>query len=119
MKPTTEVWYRFESVGRPECLRQDKATVRTLTLDLANWLLATYMGSKIRITLARTEEELNERSNRAPPDDMIAELERIMATGGTPEPDPDGDCNFSECSLNEAHRLGAEGCDFLPVEEQS
>jgi hypothetical protein len=87
MRPETNVHALFESVGKPDVTKQIQASVRETVLQIATWLTAVPMGSKIRITLARDESEL--RSKReAGNSDMLRDLESILAEGlNAPEED--------------------------------
>jgi hypothetical protein len=68
----------------------------------AEWLMGVYMGSKIRITMARTEEELSENRKSNNVADMMADLESII--GGTPEPDICGTSAIKPDCINIDHK---------------
>jgi len=63
MKPTTKVWYLCESVGKPEHNLKGEAEVRIAAVTIGRWLFESYMGDYIRITLARNEAELIQKSS--------------------------------------------------------
>lgn len=78
MRAETHVHALFESVGKPDVTKQTQGSVRETVLQIAAWLTAVPMGSKIRITLARDETEL--RSKReAGNSDMLRDLESLLA----------------------------------------
>lgn len=85
MKPETPVWLKCESVGRPANTLTMQCSTREAVRTIAEWLMGTYMGQKIRITLARTEEELSTRHS-SNVQSMMDELDSII--GGTPEACP-------------------------------
>ena len=65
MKPHTVVCMKLESVGRPvHTVTHTDISVRDATLEIAKWLLDSYMGTAIRITLARTTAELDKAVSR-------------------------------------------------------
>jgi hypothetical protein len=72
----------------------------------AEWLMGVYMGSKIRITMARTEEELSENRKSNNVADMMADLESII--GGTPEPDICQVCDQPNCINIDHKRISAK-----------
>lgn len=76
MRPTTLACARFESKGKPEktVTLLDKPT-KEILLELAHWTLATEMGHYIRITIARSPEELEKacRERVAKPAAVAAE----------------------------------------------
>ena len=78
MRMTNGIHWRLESVGRPEHTSQSDGTVREFVLSLTQWLAKSTMGHRLRITVARDEEGLNERNRSGAPDDMIRELESIL-----------------------------------------
>jgi len=78
MKPDTRVFYRFESVGQPRHTLKGQDSVREVMLIFARWILSVYMGQKIRIILARSEEELQEGRRSASVDAMISDLESLV-----------------------------------------
>lgn len=82
MKPETIVWLRCESVGRPDSNLTLNCTTREAILTIGQWLMGIYMGQKIRITLARSEEELAIDRRSAATQDMMNELESILANTG-------------------------------------
>lgn len=82
MKPTTDIWGKFESKGKPDKTQIVNGTVREVLMAHAKWLLDVYMGTHIQITYARTREELVLHSARTksdtPDSDMMAELAAMM-----------------------------------------
>lgn len=81
------VWLKCESVGRPESTITLNATNRECIKAIAEWLLETYMGQKIRITLARTEAELATDRRSAATAEMLADLDSMI---GQVEENQDG-----------------------------
>lgn len=88
MKLSSQVWMKLESVGRPNDTKIIHATVRESMFHLAGWLNEVYMGSKIRITLARTQAELEESKRSSDVKDMLAELDGLLANDA-----PDGEAD--------------------------
>lgn len=99
MRITTQAWAKFESKGRPLDTKQMHGTTREILLELAKWVTSTYMGSHMRITIARTESELifaTQRSRKLVPDeDMADELDMMLFSlnqgellNGQDQPDP-------------------------------
>lgn len=86
MKMTTIVWARMESPGRPAGTKQMQGTVSQIILAYAKWMSEVYMGSHIRLTLARTESELvaavSRKPTNAPDIDMMGELELLLGSEG-------------------------------------
>lgn len=59
MKTHTRVSAKLESIGKPiHTVELHGETVREVTLAIAKWLTTAYMGSHMRITIARTPTEL-------------------------------------------------------------
>lgn len=83
MKPETKVWLKCESIGRPADTLVMQCSVREAMKVQANWILGVYMGSKIRISMARTEAELADDRRTAAQNDVMADLESIL--GAEPE----------------------------------
>ena len=79
MRPTTEVAIKFESVGKPEFNHVTEVMpLSQALLEIAKWLATTHMGSKIRITMARTTRELESRNSvEAAGADMAALFEQM------------------------------------------
>jgi uncharacterized protein YegP (UPF0339 family) len=78
MKPETKVWLKCESIGRPADTLVTNCTAREAMKALAQWILTTYMGSKIRIIMARSEAELADDRRSAAHNDVMADLESIL-----------------------------------------
>lgn len=81
MRGSTEIYYLFESVGRPDHKQSGHKTLSLTIKLLATWLLAVPMGSKIRVILARDETELRDRRSAANAD-MMDELESLLEGEG-------------------------------------
>src|SRR5574338_1719203 len=77
MRPDTHVHALFESVGQPRFKLETQGTVREVTIELGKWLLSCYMGSKIRVTLARDKIDLHDKRSIAN-EELAAELESIL-----------------------------------------
>lgn len=58
MKPSTHVFARFSSTGKPRFTKDLNGPLAEIIRQLIPWLLEHHMGSSTRITLARTPEEL-------------------------------------------------------------
>ena len=65
MRATTELHWLFESVGKPQNTQQGKGSLREAVAAQIKWLESVYMGSKIRVTLARNEADLFPASSGA------------------------------------------------------
>jgi len=78
MKPNTTIWYQLESVGRPETTIRGQARVSEIIKIIAEWLLGVYMGQKIRINLARREEELSTDRRSAEKSLILHDLESML-----------------------------------------
>jgi hypothetical protein len=83
MKPETKVWLKCESIGRPADTFVMQCSAREAVKVLASWLMGVYMGSKIRILMARTEAELCDDRRSAANQDVMRDLESILG----PEPE--------------------------------
>lgn len=88
MKPSTRVSIHLESVGRPDFTREiHDESLRDVTIELAKWLLESYMGSHIRITIARDKSTLRlhtgrtKKSNDLLNPDMMDDLTSILDQG--------------------------------------
>lgn len=84
MKPTTEVFARFSSTGKPRFNKDINGPIAEIIRALIPWMLEAHMGTSIRITLARTPEELRLASgekldSQSSPEDFMAILEQEMA----------------------------------------
>lgn len=84
MRANTIVWAKFESVGKPNQTTTHNGDIRYIATQFAAWLLSTPMGHKMRITLARTEGELNDRRS-ADKLELMEELESILANEAAKE----------------------------------
>lgn len=86
MKMSTRVWARFESVGKPLSTwmtPENGMEVGKAMLELARWMQGVYMGSHIRITFARSLEELEaatqgKRTSQVN-EDMLSQLESLIS----------------------------------------
>lgn len=82
MKPNTQIWLSCRSIGRPADDLTFQGTIREAAMEIAKWLLATYMGSRIEIRVGRRLEDL--RDARIKQDsNMLEDLEALI--GGTPD----------------------------------
>lgn len=91
MRTTTEVFYKFESTGRPKETESAKLPVRDVIMAFAKWITRVDMGGKLKITIARNLADL-ENSRVEETLDINAELEAYL-TGFEPavfESDSDG-----------------------------
>lgn len=86
MKPETKVWMRCESIGRPADTLVVNDSAREAMKALATWLMSVYMGSKIRVIIARTEAELGDDRRSAAQNDVMQDLESILGPEPTQEP---------------------------------
>lgn len=88
MKLGTQVYARFESKGRPSDTRDCQGTLSHVTMQMARWLQEIYMGSHIRVTMARSELELNDHCGRGKAsesaEEFKADLEALL-TGALAE----------------------------------
>lgn len=96
MKPTTEICAKFESVGKPEhTIQIDNQPMREIVMAFGRWISDSYMGSHMRITVARTPAELERACNatrggkEVNTDDMLRDLESMMAQEGFDLGDPE------------------------------
>lgn len=58
MRLTTEVWARFESKGRPSATLTLNKQLGFVAKDFVPWLLEHAMGHYIKVTIARSKDEL-------------------------------------------------------------
>lgn len=81
MKPTNEVWAKFQSVGHPESTQiHGPIPIREMILLLAKWTLETTMGSKLHIVVGRNRVDLDTiREKEIVHQDMMSELVNLMA----------------------------------------
>lgn len=98
MKPTTVVSAKFESIGKPAAtVTITDETVTRTAIELARWLTTVYMGSHIRVTIARSPAELKLHTSRSHAGDtnavsldLMSEIESILAQPALPlAPDPE------------------------------
>lgn len=85
MKMTTQVWAKLENKGKPADTIKFEGTNREVVLKFANWLGEVYMGNYLRLTIARSEVELEAattrgNSNIAETNDLMGELEQFLDT---------------------------------------
>ena len=82
MKLTTLIWAQMESKGRPVHTRRINDSVSRVILEFAKWMGEAYMGANIRLTIARTEGELevalSRKTTNAPDEDMMSELVALL-----------------------------------------
>jgi hypothetical protein len=115
MKPSTQVWFKCESVGRPESTLKMQSTAREAILTIGQWLMGVYMGQKIRITIARTEEELANDRRSAANLDMLAELDSLLPKDDIERENRATICNDRGCGLSMHHIQGSPGCRFAEI----
>jgi hypothetical protein len=77
MRATTELHWLFESVGKPQNTQQGKGSVREALRAQVEWLDSVYMGSKIRVTLARSEADLFPAKSGGT-SSMVSEFESML-----------------------------------------
>lgn len=85
MKLTTEVWAKFESKGKPADTLKINGTTREIIEKLIPWLAKIYMGSYIRITIARDEYDLvqaTEAAKKLVDKTMGVDLESVLLEQG-------------------------------------
>ncbi len=82
MKLNTMIWAQMESKGRPVHTRRINDSVSRVILEFAKWMGEAYMGASIRLTIARTEAELevalSRKTSNAPDGDMMTELTALL-----------------------------------------
>ena len=59
MRLSSEVWAKFESKGKPEFNHTMHGALGIVMKEALKWAFHSYMGHYMKITLARTEAELN------------------------------------------------------------
>jgi hypothetical protein len=111
MKPDTKIWLRCESVGRPEATITKQLTVREAIKEIAAWLLAIYMGQKIRIAIAREESGLATDRRSAANQDIMDDLESILGPVDQIVP-RETLCDDERCANPEPHEQGSADCSF-------
>lgn len=84
MRYSTTSWAKFESKGRPGDTKKIHGTNREILLEFAKWFGDVYMGSHLKVIVARTEEELESitslKPHKALDVDMLAELDSFVTT---------------------------------------
>lgn len=89
MKPTTTVYAKMESKGKPELTRDFQGPVRGLIIDFAKWLIESQMGHSMQLTICRSQADLDRITTRGQGaqgavDSMMADLNALMlASAGT------------------------------------
>jgi hypothetical protein len=82
MKLSTTAFAKFESIGKPKMTQQlDNMTMREIVLAFGKWTQEIYMGSHIRVTIARSAEELESITTgkrNAGEVELISELESLL-----------------------------------------
>lgn len=80
MRGSTELWAKFESVGYPTKTHVQFGTLNQIILAFAKWSMSDglYMGSQVRLILARTEPELETARGKVAIETFEAELEALM-----------------------------------------
>lgn len=92
MRKTTEVWAKFESIGKPESKKIVQGTILEVLKTQAEWLLGVYMGTHIDIRIARSEADLyrgrkGESQNDLLQNDLDAMFNEIMSQADQVEVD--------------------------------
>jgi hypothetical protein len=77
MKPNTQIWLSCRSIGRPANDLTFQGTIREAAMEIAKWLLATYMGSRIEIRVGRRPEDLLD-SKVKQDSNMLQDLEALI-----------------------------------------
>lgn len=62
MRRDTKVWAKFESIGKPKETRVINGSMYEIVMSFADWIQDVYMGSCIKMTIARTEHEMERNS---------------------------------------------------------
>lgn len=78
MRLDTVVWMKFESKGKPEETVAVNGTVLEGLRSLLDWISRVPMGHCMRLTIARSEAEL-EKLTRSLGQPRIADKEQMMA----------------------------------------
>lgn len=87
MKQGTKVWAKCESMGRPNETLVINDSVYQCVMKFADWMQNTYMGSYMRFTIARTQQELEdatrkwarkEKESGEPDQDMMHDLITLL-----------------------------------------
>lgn len=80
MKESTIVWAKFESKGYPDKTMTMQGTTKEIAIAWFKWTLESgvYLASRMIMTIARTEAELDATSNQAAADDLSDELDAIL-----------------------------------------
>lgn len=85
MRATGRVWARLESKGRPhDSVTIEDESVAELAKAIARWLLSASMGHYMRITIARSAEDLQRAVNgggsgAAKTEDLLDEIDSMLA----------------------------------------
>lgn len=97
MRLDTEVWMKFESKGKPALNRTFNGTVMGGVRELLAWITTTPMGHCMKLTVARSEvelEKLTREGGRGKPSDkeammaeFAAELDSLFDAASTAEAD--------------------------------
>lgn len=124
MRLTTEVWAKFESKGRPNETRVVNNQVGLVAKELLGWLVEVPMGHYIRVTIARTESELEQHSQMGGKskdqirDSLLGDFEKALEELGfnsTP-PSPDAICKHCGDSWSQHDQRGD---NFYCITDQS
>jgi hypothetical protein len=79
MKPNTMVFARFSSTGKPRFNKETSGTVAEVMQELIRWVFECHMGTSLKITFARTAEELRIATGSGSGPDSAATAEDFMA----------------------------------------
>lgn len=121
MKPHTRNWLRLENKGKPSDTVTGEGTIRDHIMMIAEWLTKIHMGSRVIITLARTELELNRKTDGGTPElsdiqseltDMLAGLEREESSGNGSSSHRETFCADHDCPNQTDHVAGSTGCKW-------
>ena len=75
MRGTTRVWALLESRGQPsESVRLENVTVADAAIQLVQWLARVKMGHYLRVTVARSAEELERWSGSTSQGGQLADI---------------------------------------------
>lgn len=83
MKMTTVLWAKFESVGYPKLTQKLQGTNTAIAKAFILWLANVKMGSQLRITMTRSESELElGRGVNMISNDILSEFEDALSVEG-------------------------------------
>lgn len=82
MKMSTILWAKFESVGYPTLTIKLQGSNRVICAEFIKWLTTVKMGSQLRITMTRSEAELESGRGAMIPNDILSEFEGLLSEEG-------------------------------------